>query len=1688
MFSLLKKTFTNGSTKATNKAFSKKRGLRMEPLEDRQMLSVTPYDFATSPLGNLFQDATDRYDGLTFDPGDYANHWVMNDLTDNVGDILNALTYSKLSTGNDIVFIIDTYNDADTVTVNNAIAIDHFETNNGITFVWVGRDDLTFAGGTIGSRIFDIAENDGAIGIVGINITGGNATSGSVRGAFGGGVYSKDNANLFIAYSTISGNTADHGGGIFSEDSNLVLFEVTVDDNHAVNGFGGGVFSRSSYIDQEDELNYSQAAFDAFDHGSLTITGGEVTNNTSNATSTTSINPGLTVGYGGGIFASRQEISIYGTLISDNETDGNGGGLYINNTGQDHIKGTFTDDLFDVTIENVTVTGNTGDAGGGLHFKGTMDVIDSLFEGNTAVNGGAIFGYNNSGSGGVGTAAFDRVEIRGNDADYGGGVYISGFTPGHTSAIFSNSLIVENEATENGGGFYNLGDLVLNNVTVAGNEGGGLYTTGASAALTVNNSIISENYTAAGVNDDLVVASGAFASNYSIYGSGVNAALFASNGLDYTVWSDTFGGPFSYDDYVDYLNNNPLVNNIFNYDNGAGELFKMDPIDVFGDVFYQDTVEVTISGLGTFNANYYTVDDAYPIVVYQGAYVWELTIGSTSYYFMAEDAADGTSFLTSDAFPGTLGDLVAVGEWKNEKVGETLVIHDYSPSATSWAIDTGDDGLAVGDYAFNGVDRIVSRVDRGAYEASVAATFEIDAPEVLWPGIATAIDVTVTNTGDYNISGSWEFTLVGKNQAGTVVFTQVVTALDPLAVGDDDTYTVNVNIPLAALGGEADKVTFTVELVLAGNTEAVTKQTADVFVGPVFTGLTAPVEDPADADNYACFVTFSEDVTYTSSLDSIQLWVNAGAAGWSQVSFVEDTDFTITQVSGNEYKISWAKSVTRAIDYASAEINLVVYGDAFEDADGYVVKGTVTGTSIEGAANPPKDGVYRISTAWIPTLGNAKWNTISANATANYTLDDIAVITAAGGNVSHTFTPGLKVGDTPVAGIDYIDDVTVPNDGIMDDSGWWIEITDKDGNVLATGAGSVVATPTGTVTISSDGQSFTYEWGGTKFAMNEKIYYRYMAQDEGNEIVHWNDANTDGIMQLTEIDIANVVITVGYDFSGSLLVTTLVDEFDGHFADITAGTGLSLREALDYAKYINNPSIQFAPGLLNGASYMVLGELFVDFDVIILGSGQYLVGDGFSRIMNVNGGASTIDVKISDMTFKDGYADFGAGLRVNNADVYLQDVNFIRNVASQRGGAIYFNGSAALKGDLTVIGGDINYNSADQGGGIYSYSDNTTIDGTKFTGNHASFAGALYQYGAVMNVTNADFMHNSSTNNAGAFAQNSAASQETNFDHCTFVGNTALGSGGALSLSGGETSITDTEFEYNSAYVGGAILQSSSSASTLDNVIFDSNTAQNMTFTANKVQTYGGAMALIDDASTLVENTSFYKNRATGVDAGRGGAFYQANNAVSEFANVTFDGNTTQGRGGAVAIVGGDTNIDDATFNRNTAYNGGAIYLSGADQVLTNLTLTNNRATNDGGAIHHYGGSMELSNSTLKTNVAEGTTGGGGGLWIGSAIHESSLIGPKVAFENNDATNGRGGGIFVSSYVQDFAVTLAIDTVFAGNTASQGPTLVRPSDSGYSAFINNKKLKIVDDLLADVGNYGNTDCSEDYWDYWVSIH
>jgi len=259
-----------------------------------------------------------------------------------------------------------------------------------------------------------------------------------------GGLNSLD---VTLTGGEISNNKAIIGGGIgFFNDSEwgrnvgfTIGDKIKIERNEAktysttdIGGNGGGVGTATPYGG----------------YLSLTMNGGEITNNTTNGSAN------YQGGNGSGIYCDPgTSFTMEAGTISDNTASGSGGGVYFHQGKYDGI-GTFT--MTDGTISN----NNAWEGGGIFHSAYNASTItNGTIDGNKAINaGGGICFTGGDGKLSIGVNTTTGVTISNNRAEnetyatlaYGGGIYV--IDP--ASLEIRNTTFINNYAMMGGGGIF----------------------------------------------------------------------------------------------------------------------------------------------------------------------------------------------------------------------------------------------------------------------------------------------------------------------------------------------------------------------------------------------------------------------------------------------------------------------------------------------------------------------------------------------------------------------------------------------------------------------------------------------------------------------------------------------------------------------------------------------------------------------------------------------------------------------------------------------------------------------------------------------------------------------------------------------------------------------------------------------------------------------------------------------------------------------------------------------------------------------------------------------------------------------------------------------------------------------------------------------------------------------------------
>ena len=317
-----------GSTSAPSIGNKRKRTriLRIEELEEREMLSVTLGDFAAIKTNYADLGLTNFADYNIIEVGGAGDQagGANNNFDFSDAGIRAAINMAGTTTGNDLIVVRTTATENTITLIGWELVVNiEGEKFGGITIVSLGSEKLTIdANGQ--SRVFGVYESN--LALAGLMITGGNANN----ERDGGGIYNY-HGSLTISNCIISGNTtssspsgfASCGGGIYNNGM-LTLTDSTISGNTATGTpfppCGGGIYSTSTLTLANCTISENTSRFGGgvYSSGTLTIIGGKIVGNSASF-------------YGGGIYSSG-ELEITDCIISENTVSSSigsyGGGVY----------------------------------------------------------------------------------------------------------------------------------------------------------------------------------------------------------------------------------------------------------------------------------------------------------------------------------------------------------------------------------------------------------------------------------------------------------------------------------------------------------------------------------------------------------------------------------------------------------------------------------------------------------------------------------------------------------------------------------------------------------------------------------------------------------------------------------------------------------------------------------------------------------------------------------------------------------------------------------------------------------------------------------------------------------------------------------------------------------------------------------------------------------------------------------------------------------------------------------------------------------------------------------------------------------------------------------------------------------------------------------------------------------------
>ena len=441
----------------------------------------------------------------------------------------------------------------------------------------------------------------------------------------------------------------------------------------------------------------------------------------------------------------------------------------------------------------------------------------------------------------------------------------------------------------------------------------------------------------------------------------------------------------------------------------------------------------------------------------------------------------------------------------------------------------------------------------------------------------------------------------------------------------------------------------------------------------------------------------------------------------------------------------------------------------------------------------------------------------------------------------------------------------------------------------------------------------TTQIGGNLYCQDSTLGIYNTTLTGGNAVVAGNLGTIDCDVDMDTVTVTNgtASYSTGVEFFNGTTTSTnlLIDSNDA----VYDGGGIYLGgpngvHVLTDSTVSNNTAGQYGGGLriLDAVSVSLSGLTIEDNTATDYGAGMYIAN--FTS-------DPTVDIDTS--TFEGNAADQGAGIYFADGELTVDTCDFASNTGTTGGGGLdALSGTDTLVTNSTFVGNQGGYGSA-----VGAYGDTMDISGSTFSANHATTAAAINVQDSHLELTDSDIIDNTCVRSTGGVRLNQSGSTGT-IDGVLFEGNkgfnaTSNGGGAALVLRYGPTvDVTDSDFIDNTtsltsgtSYGGGAIWawtntsharntltlysvtatgnESSQSGGflygrltdiTMGNVDIDSNTA---------VSTAGGAMNL-SACSLSISNSSVTNNTA----ATLGGGIYTSSSISLTATSVDIYGNS----------------------------------------------------------------------------------------------------------------------------------------------------------------------------------------------------
>jgi predicted outer membrane repeat protein len=296
------------------------------------------------------------------------------------------------------------------------------------------------------------------------------------------------------------------------------------------------------------------------------------------------------------------------------------------------------------------------------------------------------------------------------------------------------------------------------------------------------------------------------------------------------------------------------------------------------------------------------------------------------------------------------------------------------------------------------------------------------------------------------------------------------------------------------------------------------------------------------------------------------------------------------------------------------------------------------------------------------------------------------------------------------------------------------------------------------------------------------------------------------------------------------------------------------------------------------------------------------------------------------------------------------------------------------------------------------------------------------------------------------------------------ISNTAFSGGGGIFSQGQLTLNTVNILNNSSGAQGGGGLRINGVAN-----------LTNVTVANNRTATFGGG--IFNLGTMQLAGVTIANNVA---DSGGGGLYNKGGTIVGNSGEIRSNQAGINGGGIYNELVSAQLNLSNMTIKDNTAPNslGGGVYNDQGTASFIKVILSGNIAKGSGGGIHNTaGGSLTITQSWLKANVAQTTNGGG-------IYNEGTLDMTASTLSDNTAPSDQGGGLRNKGNATLTLVTLSGNTasgsgggaIYTDGGAVQivSSTIVRNTDPGLKAAAPGT-LSLANSIVVD--RSGGQNCS-----------